>query len=67
MSESYPSHQLEFNNNHKEDTQTSDQMLSNNVSHWAYLEMVANELAVEQEEDLFSTQLVLDPKLNRPM
>jgi len=29
--------------------------------------MMANELAVEQEENSFSTQLVLDPKLNRPM
>ena len=29
--------------------------------------MMANKLAVEQEEDSFSTQLVLDSKSNRPM
>jgi len=53
---------IKFNNNHKEDTQTSHQMLSNNVSHWAHLEMMANELAIEEEEDSFSTQSVLDSK-----
>jgi len=65
--ESYPSHQLEFNNNQKEDTQISHQILGNNVSHWAHLEMMANELAVEQKEDSFFTQPVLDPRPNRPM
>ena len=42
-------------------------MLSDNISYWAYLELMSNKLAVEQEEDSFSTQLVLDPKPNRPM
>jgi len=42
-------------------------MLSNNVSHWAHLGMMANKLAIEQEEDSFSTQPVLDPKQNIPM
>jgi len=50
-----------------EDPQTSHQMLSNNVSYWAHLEMMVNELTVEQENDSFSTQPVLDPKPNRPM
>jgi len=60
MSEPYPSHQLEFNSNHKEDTQISHQMRSDNVSCWACQELMANKLAVEQEEDSFSTQPVLD-------
>ena len=42
-------------------------MLSDNISHWAYLEMMANKLAIEQKEDPFFTQPVLDPKPNRPM
>jgi len=42
-------------------------MLSDNVSHWAYLEMMANKLAVEQKENSFSTQPVLNSKSNRPM
>ena len=29
--------------------------------------MMGNELAIKQEEDLFSTQPILDPKSNRPM
>jgi len=29
--------------------------LSDNVSHWAHLEIMVNELAIEQEEDSFST------------
>ena len=42
-------------------------MLSDNVPYWTPLEMMVNELAVEQEEDSFSTQPVLDPKPNRPI
>ena len=42
-------------------------MLSDNVSHCAYLEMMANKLVVEQDENSFSTQPVLDLKPNRPM
>jgi len=62
MSEPYPSHQLKFNYNHKDDTQTSHQILSDNVSHWGHLEMIGNELTVEQEENSFFTQPVLDSK-----
>jgi len=35
--------------------------------HTGYIEMMANELAVEQEENSFSTQHVIDPKPNKPM
>ena len=66
MSKPYPSHQLEFNNSHKEGIQTSHQILSDNISYYAYLELMINKLAVEQKEDLFSTQHALDQKPNRP-
>ena len=66
--------QFEFNSNHegtqptREKTfenfmQSSQQILSDNVQYLGHLDMIASELAGEQEKDSFSTQFVLDPKL----